>query len=164
MFGFSFEELLLLFAVCFLVLGPRKTVEMAYRLGIQARKVMNYYDSCKREFGLTDLESVKNSFSSSSQDMEQKINSMSQSLKNAIKSDPADSKTGSAVSSIKNKAAPVDAKTELKSAAEVQKKAENCTDSLKDDERRELDLRIAALESELVRIKASLLLKHSDRS
>lgn len=66
MFGFSLDQLLLLLAVCFLVLGPKKTVEMAYRLGIQTRKVKNYYDSCKKEFGLTDLEAVKNSFCNSS--------------------------------------------------------------------------------------------------
>lgn len=45
---------------------------MAYRLGIQARKVKSYYDSCKKEFGLTDLEAVKNSFCNSSKDIEQK--------------------------------------------------------------------------------------------
>mgnify|MGYP001551973397 FL=1 len=72
MFGFSLDQLLLLLTVCFLVLGPKKTVEMAYRLGIQARKVKSYYDSCKKEFGLTDLEAVKNSFCNSSKDIEQK--------------------------------------------------------------------------------------------
>ena len=87
MFGFSLDQLLMLFAVCFLVLGPKKTVEMAYRLGIQARKVKSYYDSCKKEFGLTDLEAVKNSFCNSSKDMEQKINSMSYELKNAMRKD-----------------------------------------------------------------------------
>lgn len=61
---------------------------MAYRLGIQARKVKSYYDSCKKEFGLTDLEAVKNSFCNSSKDIEQKINSMSYEFKKAIRSDP----------------------------------------------------------------------------
>lgn len=146
MFGFSLDQLLLLFAVCFLVLGPKKTVEMAYRLGIQARKVKSYYDSCKKEFGLTDLEAVKNSFCNSSKDMEQKINSMSYELKNAMRKDTL--QIDKAVSACEAK------KDDF---AEVSQKLKPNLKTQADSEDKELNLRIAALEVELIKIKAKLL-------
>ena len=150
MFGFSLDQLLLLFAVCFLVLGPKKTVEMAYRLGIQARKVKSYYDSCKKEFGLTDLETVKNSFSQSSKDMEQKINSMSYELKNAMRTDTLQK-----------------AKTESvfkkdKSGADNEKLSQSLNEHT-DAKDKELNLRIAALEVELIKIKAKLLQSQNEK-
>lgn len=152
MFGFSLDQLLLLFAVCFLVLGPKKTVEMAYRLGIQARKVKSYYDSCKKEFCLTDLEAVKNSFSKSSKDMEQKINSMSYELKNAMRSDPQE--IDKSVSACETK------KDDLSKVSQKQKPDLNTQISSED---KELNLRIAALEVELIKIKAKLLQSKSER-
>ena len=137
MFGFSLDQLLLLLAVCFLVLGPKKTVEMAYRLGIQARKVKSYYDSCKKEFGLTDLEAVKNSFCNGSKDVEQKINSMSYELKKAIRSDPQ--------------------QIDKDDLAEVSQKLKPNLKTQTESEDKELKLRIAALEVELIKIKANLL-------
>ncbi len=145
MFGFSLDQLLLLFAVCFLVLGPKKTVEMAYRLGIQARKVKSYYDSCKKEFGLTDLETVKNSFCNSSKDMEQKINSMSYELKNAMRSDILQKEK--CVSTLKN---------DQEDNKELDKEKHLCYNDEPTDDK-ELNLRIAALEVELIKIKAKLL-------
>ncbi|MDY5064032.1 MAG: hypothetical protein SPE82_04875 [Succinivibrio sp.] len=56
MFGFSLDQLLMLFAVCFLVLGPKKTVEMAYRLGIQARKVKSCYEVTFVKYLFSDLD------------------------------------------------------------------------------------------------------------
>ena len=146
MFGFSLDQLLLLFAVCFLVLGPKKTVEMAYRLGIQARKVKSYYDSCKKEFGLTDLEAVKNSFSKSSKDMEQKINSKSYELKNAMREDNLqNNKSVSTLKIAKEDNTDVDKEERL-----------CCNDEHTDLEDKELNLRVAALEVELIKIKAKL--------
>ncbi len=146
MFGFSLDQLLMLFAVCFLVLGPKKTVEMAYRLGIQARKVKSYYDSCKKEFGLTDLEAVKNSFCNSSKDMEQKINSMSYELKTAMREDNLqNNKSVSTLKIAKEDNTDVD-KEELLC----------CNDEHTDLEDKELNLRVAALEVELIKIKAKL--------
>ena len=145
MFGFSLDQLLMLFAVCFLVLGPKKTVEMACRLGIQARKVKSYYDSCKKEFGLTDLETVKNSFSQSSKDMEQKINSMSYELKNAMRTDTLQ----------KAKSKPV-----FKADNEKLSQSLNEHTDAKD---KELNLRIAALEVELIKIKAKLLQSQNEK-
>lgn len=133
MFGFSLDQLLLLLAVCFLVLGPKKTVEMAYRLGIQARKVKSYYDSCKKEFGLTE-------------DIEQKINSMSYELKKAIRSDPQQIDNAVSVSEGK--------KDDL---AEVCQKLKPNLKTQTESEDKELKLRIAALEVELIKIKANLL-------
>lgn len=133
MFGFSLDQLLLLLAVCFLVLGPKKTVEMAYRLGIQARKVKSYYDSCKKEFGLTE-------------DIEQKINSMSYELKKAIRSDPQQIDNAVSVSEGK--------KDDL---AEVSQKLKPNLKTQTESEDKELKLRIAALEVELIKIKANLL-------
>ncbi len=150
MFGFSLDQLLLLFAVCFLVLGPKKTVEMAYRLGIQARKVKSYYDSCKKEFGLTDLEAVKNSFSQSSKDMELKINSMSYELKNAMRSDTLQ-KAKSVSSFEKNK-------SDEDNEALSQSLSEHT-----DAKDKELNLRIAALEIELIKIKAKLLQSQNEK-
>ena len=147
MFGFSLDQLLMLFAVCFLVLGPKKTVEMAYRLGIQARKVKSYYDSCKKEFGLTDLEAVKNSFCNSSKDMEQKINSMSYELKNAMRKDNLQNdKSVSTLKIAKEDNTDVDKEERL-----------CCNDEHTDLEDKDLNLRIAALEVELIKIKAKLL-------
>ena len=142
MFGFSLDQLLLLLAVCFLVLGPKKTVEMAYILGIQK----SYYDSCKKEFGLTDLEAVKNSFCNSSKDIEQKINSMSYELKKAIRSDPQQIDNAVSVSEGK--------KDDL---AEVSQKLKPNLKTQTESEDKELKLRIAALEVELIKIKANLL-------
>lgn len=133
MFGFSLDQLLLLLTVCFLVLGPKKTVEMAYRLGIQARKVKSYYDSCKKEFGLTE-------------DIEQKINSMSYELKKAIRSDPQQIDNAVSVSEGK--------KDDL---AEVCQKLKPNLKTQTESEDKELKLRIAALEVELIKIKANLL-------
>lgn len=130
MFGFSLDQLLLLLAVCFLVLGPKKTVEMAYRLGIQARKVKSYYDSCKKEFCLTELEAVKNSFE----------------LKKAIRSDPQQIDNAVSVSEGK--------KDDL---AEVSQKLKPNLKTQTESEDKELKLRIAALEVELIKIKANLL-------
>lgn len=146
MFGFSLDQLLLLLTVCFLVLGPKKTVEMAYRLGIQARKVKSYYDSCKKEFGLTDLEAVKNSFCNSSKDIEQKINSMSYELKKAIRSDPQQIDNAVSVSEGK--------KDDL---AEVSQKLKPNLKIQTESEDKDLKLRIASLEVELIKIKAKLL-------
>lgn len=147
MFGFSLDQLLMLFAVCFLVLGPKKTVEMAYRLGIQARKVKIYYDSCKKEFGLTDLEAVKNSFGNSSKDMEQKINSMSYELKNAMRKDNLQNdKSVSTLKIAKEDNTDVDKEERL-----------CCNDEHTDLEDKDLNLRLAALEVELIKIKAKLL-------
>ena len=147
MFGFSLDQILMLFAVCFLVLGPKKTVEMAYRLGIQARKVKSYYDSCKKEFGLTDLEAVKNSFCNSSKDMEQKINSMSYELKNAMRKDNLQNdKSVSTLKIAKEDNTDVDKEERL-----------CCNDEHTDLEDKDLNLRIAALEVELIKIKAKLL-------
>ena len=147
MFGFSLDQLLMLFAVCFLVLGPKKTVEMAYRLGIQARKVKSYYDSCKKELGLTDLEAVKNSFCNSSKDMEQKINSMSYELKNAMRKDNLQNdKSVSTLKIAKEDNTDVDKEERL-----------CCNDEHTDLEDKDLNLRIAALEVELIKIKAKLL-------
>lgn len=159
MFGFSLEELLLLFAVCFLVLGPRKTVEMAYRLGIQAGKVKNYYDSCKREFGLADLESVKNSFTQNSADMVMKINSVSASLKNAMKSDAASEHPSDLCSAYKEKTSY--AEPRHKQASETQPSQEKTSkkdDPFDDENRKALELRIASLEAELENVKSGLLL------
>ena len=133
MFGFSLDQLLLLLTVCFLVLGPKKTVEMAYRLGIQARKVKSYYDSCKKEFGLTE-------------DIEQKINSMSYELKKAIRSDPQQIDNAVSVSEGK--------KDDL---AEVCQKLKPNLKTQTESEDKELKLRIASLEVELIKIKAKLL-------
>lgn len=147
MFGFSLDQLLMLFAVCFLVLGPKKTVEMAYRLGIQARKVKSYYDSCKKEFGLTDLEAVKNSFCNSSKDMEQKINSMSYELKNAMRKD-----------NLQNDKSVTTLKIAKEDNTDVDKEERLCcNDEHTDLEDKDLNLRIAALEVELIKIKAKLL-------
>ena len=146
MFGFSLDQLLMLFAVCFLVLGPKKTVEMAYRLGIQARKVKSYYDSCKKEFGLTDLEAVKNSFCNSSKDMEQKINSMSYELKTAMREDNLQNNKSVSTLKIAKEDNPDVDKEELLC----------CNDEHTDLEDKELNLRVAALEVELIKIKAKL--------
>ena len=146
MFGFSLDQLLMLFAVCFLVLGPKKTVEMAYRLGIQARKVKSYYDSCKKEFGLTDLEAVKNSFCNSSKDMEQKINSMSYELKTAMRED-----------NLQNNESVSTLKIAKEDNTDVDKEELLCcNDEHTDLEDKELNLRVAALEVELIKIKAKL--------
>ena len=146
MFGFSLDQLLLLLAVCFLVLGPKKTVAMELRPVIQARKVKSYYDSCKKEFGLTDLEAVKNSFCNSSKDIEQKINSMSYELKKAIRSDPQQIDNAVSVSEGK--------KDDL---SEVSQKLKPNLKTQTESEDKELKLRIAALEVELIKIKANLL-------
>lgn len=53
--------------------------------GKKSKKLLRFL---QKEFGLTDLEAVKNSFCNSSKDIEQKINSMSYELKKAIRSDP----------------------------------------------------------------------------
>ena len=146
MFGFSLDQLLMLFAVCFLVLGPKKTVEMAYRLGIQARKVKSYYDSCKKEFGLTDLEAVKNSFCNSSKDMEQKINSMSYELKTAMREDNLqNNKSVSTLKIAKEDNTDVDKEERL-----------CCNDEHTDLEDKELNLRIAALEAELEQARETI--------
>lgn len=172
MFGFSVDQLLLLFAVCFLVLGPKKTVEMAYRLGIQARKVKSYYDSCKKEFGLTDLESVKNSFSQSSKDMEQKINSMSYELKHAMKTDEIKkelsfhddlSKEDNLSSSLEKNLSSEDNLKSDKTLSQDKTLTQDLTSNLDKDKREELDLRIAALEVELIKIKAKLLQSQSEK-
>lgn len=172
MFGFSVDQLLLLFAVCFLVLGPKKTVEMAYRLGIQARKVKSYYDSCKREFGLTDLESVKNSFSQSSKDMEQKINSMSYELKHAMKTDEIKkelsfhndlSKEDNLSETQNHDMSSDDNLTSGYTLSHDTSSTQDLTSNLDKDKREELDLRIAALEVELIKIKAKLLQSQSEK-
>ena len=106
---------------------------MAYRLGIQARKVKSYYDSCKKEFGLTE-------------DIEQKINSMSYELKKAIRSDPQQIDNAVSVSEGK--------KDDL---AEVCQKLKPNLKTQTESEDKELKLRIAALEVELIKIKANLL-------
>lgn len=159
MFGFSLEELLLLFAVCFLVLGPRKTVEMAYRLGIQAGKVKNYYDSCKREFGFADLESVKNSFTQNSADMVMKVNSVSASLKNAMKSDAGSGKPRDLCSYCKEKTSYTEPRH--KQASEThpcQCNTPKMEEPPDEDSRKSLELRIASLEAELEIVKSGLLL------
>ena len=172
MFGFSVDQLLMIFAVCFLVLGPKKTVEMAYRLGIQARKVKSYYDSCKREFGLTDLESVKNSFSQSSNDMEQKINSMSYELKHAMKTDEIKKnfsfhsdlvKEDNLSSSLEKRLSSEDNSMSDETLSQDSSSTQDLTSNLDKDKREELDLRITALEVELIKIKAKLLQSQSEK-
>lgn len=111
--------------------------------GKKSKKLLRFL---QKEFGLTDLEAVKNTFCNSSKDIEQKINSMSYELKKAIRSDPQQIDNAVSVSEGK--------KDDL---ADVSQKLKPNLKTQTESEDKELKLRIAALEVELIKIKANLL-------
>lgn len=64
MFGISFSEIILIFAVALIVLGPKQLPQIASRIGIIIYSIKNYIASLKQEFyynsGANELISTKN--------------------------------------------------------------------------------------------------------
>ena len=84
MFGIGFSELLLIFVVALLVLGPNQMPAVARELAKAMIKMRNYVDNLKRDMGLEELERL------------QHLNSLDHLLKtvtpsqNSIKPQPSD--------------------------------------------------------------------------
>ena len=64
MAGISFIELVVIATICLLVLGPKKTLELAFFLGKQFSKAKKFLSDCQKELELQDLSSVKNEITS----------------------------------------------------------------------------------------------------
>lgn len=60
----SFIELVVIATICLLVLGPKKTLELAFFLGKQFSKAKKFLSDCQKELELQDLSSVKNEITS----------------------------------------------------------------------------------------------------
>ncbi len=55
MLGFSTEQLVVFSFVCLVVLGPKKTIDVAYFLGRKARGLKGYFDELKRELDMPQV-------------------------------------------------------------------------------------------------------------
>lgn len=64
MFGISFSEIILIFAVALVVLGPKQLPQLASRIGLLIYSIKNYFNSLKNEIyynsGVNELINTKN--------------------------------------------------------------------------------------------------------
>lgn len=78
------EQLLLIVAVCMLILGPTKTLSMAYWIGGLCGKLRRWLDECQRELKLSRIADLKGELTPELADLEGSMRKMSCELKSAM--------------------------------------------------------------------------------
>lgn len=170
MAGISFIELVVITTICLLVLGPKKTLELAFFLGKQFSKAKKFLSDCQKQLELQDLSSVKNEITSVKQSVLavdpkelDEITKTTQELKDAFKA-PFKAETLTVNANL-NTASTVDsiqAKTlaENKTLNDIAQKDHHSTSKLEVPQ--DLIERISKLETDVLALKKEIKSSYKD--
>ena len=166
MAGISFIELVVIATICLLVLGPKKTLELAFFLGKQFSKAKKFLSDCQKELELQDLSSVKNEITSVKQSVLavdpkelDEIAKTTQELKDAFKAPfKAETLTVNTASTVDS----IQAKTlaENKTLNDIAQKDHHSTSKLEVPQ--DLIERISKLETDVLALKKEIKSSYKD--